>query len=141
MSAIKPIFKNLSNSDLLKKCLHNGIQNPNESVKFIIWSRIPKTTFIRLSTLRFSVYEVITCFNRGSTAKCLIFDELSMKVGNNCVEATKKKDIQRIRRAEIAVLECTKKVRQKKNLANKILEELYTSEEDANEPSYSAGKH
>lgn len=36
MSAIKPILKDHSNSDLLKKCLHNGIQNPNESVNFLI---------------------------------------------------------------------------------------------------------
>ncbi|GFU48789.1 uncharacterized protein TNCV_4468391 [Trichonephila clavipes] len=41
----------LANPELLKKCLHGGTQNPNESVNNVIWSRVPKKTFVQLEVL------------------------------------------------------------------------------------------
>ncbi|GFV30728.1 uncharacterized protein TNCV_951491 [Trichonephila clavipes] len=40
-----PIFRDLFHPDLLKKCLHEKTQNPNESFHNVIWSRVPKATF------------------------------------------------------------------------------------------------
>ena len=39
---VKPIFVNLSEDDLLEKCLHGKTQNQNESFNGMIWQRIPK---------------------------------------------------------------------------------------------------
>ncbi|GFW78148.1 uncharacterized protein TNCV_136171 [Trichonephila clavipes] len=30
MEAMRPVFRDLANPELLKKCLHRGTQNPNE---------------------------------------------------------------------------------------------------------------
>lgn len=46
MQAIKSRFTALSSPDLLKKCLHGKTQNPNESLNYIILSRIPKTILV-----------------------------------------------------------------------------------------------
>ncbi|XP_065676012.1 uncharacterized protein LOC136092192 [Hydra vulgaris] len=46
-----PIFKDLSNQDLLKKCLHGQTQN-NESLNGVIWKRCPKD-----KTINESIYD------------------------------------------------------------------------------------
>lgn len=55
MTEIKPIFEDLAKTDLLRKCLHGGTQNQNESLNNIIWSRIPKSTFVLRKTLELGV--------------------------------------------------------------------------------------
>ena len=37
MDVIKPIFRDLSKPDLLKRCLGSHTQNPNESFNSVIW--------------------------------------------------------------------------------------------------------
>ncbi|GFV54952.1 uncharacterized protein TNCV_3144911 [Trichonephila clavipes] len=51
VEAMRPVFRDLANPELLKKCLHGGTQNPNESVNNVIWSRVPKKTFVQLEVL------------------------------------------------------------------------------------------
>ncbi|GFV47413.1 uncharacterized protein TNCV_4830691 [Trichonephila clavipes] len=51
VKAMRPVFRDLANPELLKKCLHGGTQNPNESVNNVIWSRVPKKTFVQLEVL------------------------------------------------------------------------------------------
>lgn len=52
---IKPVFADLSDPLLLKKCLKGKTQNVNESLNNIIWTRIPKNVFVTLDTLRLEV--------------------------------------------------------------------------------------
>ncbi|MBS0018947.1 MAG: hypothetical protein KFE20_00220 [Candidatus Sulcia muelleri] len=42
MEAIRPVFKDLVNPTLLRRCLHGKIQNVNESFNNVVWSRLPK---------------------------------------------------------------------------------------------------
>ena len=42
------IFKDLSNQDLLKKCLHGQTQNNNESLNSVIWKRCPKDIYVSI---------------------------------------------------------------------------------------------
>ncbi len=37
-----PVFEHLSDDDLLKKCLHGGRQNRNESFHSLVWGIQPK---------------------------------------------------------------------------------------------------
>ena len=39
---IKPVFMELSNDNLLKKCLHGNTKNTNESINGVIWKKCPK---------------------------------------------------------------------------------------------------
>jgi hypothetical protein len=50
MDAIKPVFRDLAGVDILKRCLYGTTCNINERVNSVIWTRIPKTVFVRLDT-------------------------------------------------------------------------------------------
>lgn len=71
-----PIFKDLAQPDLLKKCLHGKNQNPNESVNNIIWSRLPNGTFEQLETLKLGTYDAISAFNKGNAVKCMVMEDI-----------------------------------------------------------------
>ncbi|GFW80445.1 uncharacterized protein TNCV_2945771 [Trichonephila clavipes] len=63
------VFRDLANPELLKKCLHGGTQNPNESVNNVIWSRVPKKTFVQLEVLSLGTYDAVSSFNMGNVSK------------------------------------------------------------------------
>ncbi|GFV62950.1 uncharacterized protein TNCV_4410141 [Trichonephila clavipes] len=62
MEAIRPIFRDLSDPELLKKCLQGNTQNPNESINNVIWSRVPQKTFVHIEALSFGTYDGIASF-------------------------------------------------------------------------------
>jgi len=43
-------FQNLTKQNLSQKCLNMQIQNPDESVKSIIWAHISKTVYVGIKT-------------------------------------------------------------------------------------------
>lgn len=42
IEAMRPVFRDLSEDKLLKKCLHGQTQNVNESFNNCVWERLPK---------------------------------------------------------------------------------------------------
>ncbi|GFU22401.1 uncharacterized protein TNCV_1264221 [Trichonephila clavipes] len=73
VEAMRPIFRDLSHPDLLKKCLHGKTQNPNESFHNVVWSRVPKATFVQIETLSLGVYDAVCSFNDGNVSKLKCF--------------------------------------------------------------------
>lgn len=74
MEAMNPVFKDLADEDLLKKCLHRQLlglcsQNVNDSVNSVIRNRLPKIIFVDIKTLHFGVYDAIVSFNDGNIVK------------------------------------------------------------------------
>jgi hypothetical protein len=69
MDAIKPVFREFAGVDPLKKYFHGKTHNPNEHVNSVIWTRVNKTLFVWLDTLRFGVYDAVLCFNDGCSKK------------------------------------------------------------------------
>jgi hypothetical protein len=65
MDAIKPVFGDLASVDLLKSCLHEQTPNPIESLKSVIWTKVHKTDFVRLDTVKFGIHDIVLCFNDG----------------------------------------------------------------------------
>lgn len=88
---IRPIFQDLSHTDLLRRCLHGGTQNANESLNSIIWSRVPKSTFVMKQSFEFGVNEAVACYNIGNIAKCQILKILGFSPGENCIEVLRGK--------------------------------------------------
>lgn len=43
---IRNIFMNLSNVNLLKKCLHGKTQTNNEGINALIWKSCPKDIYV-----------------------------------------------------------------------------------------------
>jgi hypothetical protein len=70
VDARKPVlFRDLASVDLLKGCLCGTAQNRCECVNSVIWTRIHKTIFVRLDTLKFGLYDAVLCFNYGVAKK------------------------------------------------------------------------
>ncbi|GFW08866.1 uncharacterized protein TNCV_993831 [Trichonephila clavipes] len=111
VEAIRPIFRDLSDPELLKKCLHGNTQNPNESINNVIWSRVPKKTFVHLETLSFGTYDAIASFNKGNATKLDILKKLNIEPGYYATCCMERLDKERITRARYANLQKTKEYR------------------------------
>ncbi|GFV97803.1 uncharacterized protein TNCV_2021181 [Trichonephila clavipes] len=91
----------LTEKDLLKKCLHGRTQNPNESFNKCIWERIPKTVFVGIETLKFGVMDAVICFNDGYVSRIKVFEALGIKPGYNTERALLIIDNKRILRLNV----------------------------------------
>ncbi|GFX81891.1 uncharacterized protein TNCV_2570911 [Trichonephila clavipes] len=109
----------LANPELLKKCLHGGTQNPNESVNNVIWSRAPKKTFVQLEVLSLGTYDAVSSFNMGNVSKLEILRKMCIEPGDYTVQAMECLDKQRLLRAKYYCLQKTKEVRKEKRLKRK----------------------
>lgn len=139
MAEIKPIFRDLAHPELLRKCLHGGTQNPNESINNVIWSRVPKRTFVTLVPLSLGVHEAILTFNEGNIAKCRVLRELTIEPGGSCTEIMQSIDFSRIQKSEQELKNLHMKSREKRTRALKKLEDLFQADEDPDNPSYAPG--
>ncbi|GFT68647.1 uncharacterized protein TNCV_2759201 [Trichonephila clavipes] len=116
---MRPIFKDLSNPDLLKKCLHGKTQNPNESFQNVVWSRVPKATFVQIETLSLGVYDAVCSFNYGNVSKLKIFQKMGVEPGEFSVSAMKLLDRERLMKSIYAFSGSSKKIRKDKRKKRK----------------------
>ena len=86
-------------------------QNQNESFNAMIWSRIPKSTYVLFSQLQLGVYDAVANFNIGRKASILIFEKLNMIPGKYCLEGCRKINEKRLSASKYDNLETTKKCR------------------------------
>ena len=73
MEVVKPIYDDLSKTDLLSKCTYGMTQNVNECLNGLIWDRCPKATYVEQETVALANYLAVLKFNDGdiSTLKIL----------------------------------------------------------------------
>ena len=109
--SIKPIYKRLSDDELLKKCLDCKTQNQNESLNGMIWNRLPKQVFVHFEVLQLGVYDAISHFNIGSRASIRTLEKMGVSSGEYCLASAGLADKQRIQMAEIQSTEKAKKRR------------------------------
>lgn len=135
MKELKTIFRDLTSKELLKKCVHGRTQNFNESLNNVIWTRIPKNTFVGLSTLKLGVMDAIITFNLGALGKVKVLEKLCSVAGRNCLLGLKHIDQVRILEANKAIQkENMSKRREKRNLKRKRQDK-----EEENSNHYGAG--
>ncbi|GFX73789.1 uncharacterized protein TNCV_4291051 [Trichonephila clavipes] len=111
VEAMHPIFRDLSHPDLLKKCLHGKTQNPNESFHNVIWSGVPKATFVQIETLSLGVYDAVCSFNDGNVSKLKMLQKMGVEPGECSVSAMKLLDTERLMKAIYAFSGRSKKIR------------------------------
>lgn len=140
MEVIKPVFRDLANPELLRKCLHGKTQNPNESVNSVIWTRVPKNVFVTIETLKFGVFDAVSCFNAGNVTKCLTLSKIGINPGHHCVKTMKNLDNERVIDRERKLSEYHKKAKIRNKFQKRKLEESYEIEE-GDDPSYKRGFH
>jgi hypothetical protein len=78
LKLIYNVYADLTTDHLLAKCLKGRTQNPNESLHSIIWSRILKTKFYGLETVKHALNMTILFHNFGK-AKCPIHEILKIR--------------------------------------------------------------
>eukprot|EP00795_Rhopilema_esculentum_P017497 gene17497-9115_t len=133
-----PIFQRLSDDSLLKRCVRNKTQNPNESLHNIIWRLCPKTTFVGRKTLETAVMLAICQFTMGATFKVVLCQALNLTPGSTLELSAAKKDQERIKKAELAVRTETKKRRRVLKYKKKTTEQKRTVQEGE---QYASGKY
>ena len=62
---VKPIFVDLCNEELFKRCLDCKTQNQNESFNATVWNRLPKTTYVGFSQFQFGLYDAVAKEREG----------------------------------------------------------------------------
>jgi hypothetical protein len=124
MKCIRPVYEDLSNKNLLRKCLHGKTQNPNESFNNVVWSRLPTRVFVGLETLKVGVWDAVITYNTGYLGRVKVLQELFSDAGANCVLGFKVLDEVRRRKADKSSEEMEKKARRaNRNLKRKLEEE------------------
>lgn len=136
MTTIKKIYQDLANPELLKKCLHQKTQNPNESFNNSVWSKIPKNVFVRLNTLKLGVLDALLSFNDGFASKLAIYNKLDLPISEQSVKALRNLDILRIKKSEKAAELMTKEARTARKKRKLAIE---AQENQSSEPEYGAG--
>ena len=97
---IKPVFIDLSNDNLLKKCLHGQTQNNNKSINGVIWKRCPKDIFVGRTTLEIGVASAVINFNDGISGVLKVLKNFKIEPGRNCIAYCTQNDNNRIRNME-----------------------------------------
>jgi len=108
-----PIFQRLSDEKLLKRCSRRATQNANEALHQLVWKVCPKSIHVRLRTLRVAATLALAQFSMGASFKILICKVMGMDPGRNMEIHAKKKDFERIQKAEEDCSACAKSRRKK----------------------------
>ena len=93
------MFDELSDDNLLLKCLHGKTQNQNEAFNGTIWNRIPKSRFVGYKQFEMGVLDAVAHFNIGNMATLLIYDKMGMERGFYTLKGCMNENTSRIKNA------------------------------------------
>lgn len=111
LSAIKPIYKDLSQTSLLTRCLGGYTQNANESFNNLIWRVAPKNTNSSSDIVDIATYVAVCLFNDGISSLLSILSTMGIKVGRNAVHNANLYDSRRCKQAAIRAEHATREAR------------------------------
>ena len=131
-----PVFDRLSNPELLKRCSRHRTQNPNEALHHLIWKVCPKHTYVSKNTMETAVAISLSQFSMGASFREIILQLLKIQPGIFLEKASIEKDISRLKKAENAAQESTKKRRRMLKFQGKIKDQR---KKVAEGPTYAAG--
>lgn len=137
MDAIKPIFKDLSDPKLLRRCLGGKTQNANESFNSTIWRLCPKISGASRKIVEIATHEAVILFNEGHSGRSAVLDRLGLARSYLSYTAFQKSDAKRVALAEQRALFATKEHRKSLRQSKSLYEENVLALEG---PSYAAGQ-
>jgi len=121
--AIEPVYKELSNDDLLNRCIGGFTQNSNESFNSTIWAMAPKSVSSGKNVLDIATNIAICIFNDGMSPVMRIMEILGITIGANCYNFCVESDASRIERSERSLTDEAKQARLLSKSARKEEEE------------------
>lgn len=129
LKAITPIYEELSNENLLTRCVGGYTQNSNESLNAMIWSLAPKQTFSGAKTVDIASYCAASIFNEGYSSILKMMDVMNIKIGPNAFNLCNTVDERRISQANERSFDASKEGRIERRTARSALEEDFLEEE------------
>ena len=83
-------FEQLSDENLLRKCLHGETQNVNEGINNIIWSKCPKYIYVSRKVLQICVNSAVLAFNEGALGVEMVLKYFNIETGEKTQIASHK---------------------------------------------------
>nr|XP_036678349.1 uncharacterized protein LOC118879563 isoform X2 [Drosophila suzukii]XP_036678357.1 uncharacterized protein LOC118879567 isoform X2 [Drosophila suzukii] len=111
ITAIEPIYEDLSKDELLQRCLGGFTQNNNESLNQLIWRISPKVLASSPTIIEIAANAAACTFNEGYIALLAFLEEMKINVGPSAHEYVKTFDESRILKAEEKAALQTKEAR------------------------------
>ena len=131
-----PIYKRMSEPNLLKRLARGKTQNTNECLHSVIWSRCPKTVFIGARKLNGAVASAVASYNEGARHLTEVMSSLDVE-GNEVTRMyLERKDARRLAQAQRESSFALKQKRQRRSEAKK---RLRLEEETDEGTTYGAG--
>ena len=91
-----PVFKSLSEDELLRKCQHGETQNSNEAINNVIWTKCPKSVYVGRSVLEMGTNSAVLEFNEGSSGVSSVFQHFGITNGYSFNLLSEKRDRERV---------------------------------------------
>ncbi|GBN18910.1 hypothetical protein AVEN_103322-1 [Araneus ventricosus] len=120
INSIKTTYMSLCDSNLLSKCLHGKTQNNNKSFNNVIWTILPKETFVEMQSLTLGVNIAVLLFNSGNLGLLDVFKNLGVSLGQETVKNFSLMDSERVKSAKRHSLPTSKLSRKKGNLSKRL---------------------
>lgn len=133
---IRPIYEELSNNDLLTRCLGGHTQNSNESFNSTVWRLNPKHLHCGKKIVELSAFLAAGIFNEGYSAILCTMQLLNLKIGQQCKIFADNIDAERIKRANRRQSLSRKEARTARRLEQMHQNEFF---EEAESVIYEAG--
>lgn len=122
---VKPVFEDLTNAELLIRCLGRNTQNNNECFNSTVWALVPKHLFSGKKIVELSTWICACIFNEGSTSLLKLFEIMGLQIGPHAYKFVCEKDEARIKCAEKRCSDQSKQARMDRKKAAAELEEIY----------------
>ena len=126
-----PLFKRLSDRELLGRCMSLGTSNANESLHAVIWRRAPKAVYSSRKTVEIAVAMGVVQFNNGSDMLVKAAEAVAPQAGSSSQLSmlAKRQDRSRLRKAEVAAKLETRSSRKRKALQRMQADNKQSEEE------------
>lgn len=109
--AIYPIYENLSNVNLLERCVGGFTQNNNESYNQLIWKISPKIVPCGSKVVEIAAYFAAATYNEGTTSLLHIMSALGLSLGTAAHDYAQKEDEERVMISDARALGSTREER------------------------------
>lgn len=109
--ALHPIYKDLSNENLLERCVGGFTQNNNESYNQLIWKITSKIVPVGSKIVELAAYIAAGIFNEGTTSLLYYVNAICISLGFNAHSYAEKEDTQHVMTSDQRAHESTRQGR------------------------------
>ncbi|XP_066596972.1 uncharacterized protein [Prorops nasuta] len=127
--AIKPVYEELSNDNLLTRCIGGYTQNRNESFNSTVWALAPKSISSGKIILDIATNIAVCVYNNGFASILHMILTMGMKIGQNSYNMCIEIDAHRMKLAERSRSRSAKEARSSLKTIRKTAQDQNINEE------------